>query len=142
MMILGVGVDLVDVQRVGRLISSPGFVGRFFHPQEAEYATTKKAGYEESLAACLAAKEAFGKALGTGLKGFQLKEIEVTHDASGRPFLRLHGRAAETFKRFGGSRIHLSLSHERSLACGFVLIEGEGKDTTDVEDPNGRGIGE
>jgi holo-[acyl-carrier protein] synthase len=140
-MVIGIGVDLVEVMRISRLSLVPGFVGRFFHPAETEYAYARKSGFEETLAACFAAKEAFGKALGTGIRGFSLKDVEVSHDESGRPLLRLHGKATEFFAKSGGERVLLSLSHERSMACAFVVIEGPGEKTP-AEVSYGRGIGE
>ncbi|MDR3201221.1 MAG: holo-ACP synthase, partial [Spirochaetales bacterium] len=70
-----------------------------------------------------AAKEAFGKALGTGLAGFELKDVEVFR-AEGRPELRLSGGAQEALKNLGGEKVFLSLSHEADIAAAMVVIEG------------------
>jgi holo-[acyl-carrier protein] synthase len=71
-----------------------------------------------------AAKEALGKAMGTGLKHFHLREVQVVNNRLGQPQILLHGQAVETFKRFGGKSIHLSLSHELDNAVAMVVIEG------------------
>ena len=70
-----------------------------------------------------AAKEAFGKALGTGLAGIELKDIAVVNDKTGRPFLKLSGTALQALKEKGVASIHLSLTHEKTTAAAVVIIE-------------------
>jgi holo-[acyl-carrier protein] synthase len=77
-----------------------------------------------SLAARFAAKEAFGKAIGSGLRHFALRDVAVLNDSHGKPFMMLTGSAEAAFQDFGGSRIVVSLSHERDNALAVVLIEG------------------
>lgn len=77
-----------------------------------------------SLAVRYAAKEALGKAMGIGVQHFSLKEVQVVNDKMGKPEILLHGQAIETFRRFGGKSIHLSLSHELDNAMAMVVIEG------------------
>ena len=78
-----------------------------------------------SLAARFSAKEAFGKALGTGLKGIALKDIEVALDEHGKPDLVLRGSAEEALKQSRGGRVFLSLSHDATFAIAQVIIEEE-----------------
>jgi holo-[acyl-carrier protein] synthase len=125
-MILGVGIDVVHVYRLKRWEKVPGLFTRFFHEQELAAALPRGEGGILSLAARFAAKEAFGKALGTGLHGFALKEIAVMNDESGKPHLHLYGRAQESFEHYGGQRVFVSLSHERDNALAVVVIEGDG----------------
>ncbi len=124
-MILGIGIDVVHVWRLKRWRSVPGLFDRFFHPEELAVALARGEAGLLSLAARFAAKEAFGKALGTGLHGFSLREMAVMNDLAGKPILQLFGRAEESFRAMGGRRVLLSLSHERDNALAMVLIEGE-----------------
>jgi holo-[acyl-carrier protein] synthase len=124
-MIVGVGIDVVHVYRLKRWEKIPGLFDRFFHDQELSAALPRGESGILSLAARFAAKEAFGKALGTGLHGFALKEIAVMNDQYGRPHMQLYGRAQEALERYGGRRVFVSLSHERDNALAVVVIEGE-----------------
>lgn len=124
-MIVGIGIDVVHVYRVKRWATIPGLYSRFFHEQELATATPRGEAGILSLAARFAAKEAFGKALGTGLHGFALKEIAVMNDENGKPHLHLYGRAQEALEHYGGKRAFVSLSHERDNALAVVVIEGE-----------------
>jgi holo-[acyl-carrier protein] synthase len=123
-MILGIGVDVVHVGRMRHWESVPGLVERFFHPAEAEDARRRGAGESLSLAARFAAKEAFGKALGTGLSGIRLGDIQVVNDPSGRPEIVLHGSAMARLGAVGGARVHVSLTHEGENAIAIAIIEG------------------
>jgi holo-[acyl-carrier protein] synthase len=124
-MIIGIGIDVVHVYRLKRWEKIPGLFQRFFHDAELSAALPRGEAGILSLAARFAAKEAFGKALGTGLHGFSLKEIAVTNDQHGKPHLDLSGRALEAMEQFGGKRAFVSLSHERDNALAVVVIEGD-----------------
>lgn len=122
-MILGVGIDLVRVSRLEGWLEG-GIAERFFHPDEVAACRGKGTGAVESLAARFGAKEAFGKALGTGIVGFKLKDIEVYSLSNGQPQLRLHGSARAAADAAGAVSIHLSLSHEPEYAAAMVVLEG------------------
>jgi len=122
--ILGIGVDLLQVQRMDRWADQPGLIARFFHPGELEDARKRGKSMALSLAVRYAAKEALGKAMGIGVQDFSLKEVQVTNDRFGKPEIVLHGKAIEIFRKFGGKTIHLSLSHELDNAVAMVVIEG------------------
>lgn len=124
-MILGVGIDVVHVERIRRWKVIEGLYERFFHQEELAGALPRGEAGILSLAARFAAKEAFGKAIGSGLRHFGLREIAVLNDSNGKPFMVLTGRAEEAFKDFGGRRIVLSLSHEKDNALAIVIIEGD-----------------
>ncbi len=124
-MILGVGVDLIQVERMSRWTNQPGLLERFFHPGELADARSRGASMALSLAVRYAAKEALGKAIGTGLSGFSLREIQVVNNRDGKPEIILHGRAEELFAAAGGRRVHLSLSHELDNAVAMVVVEGD-----------------
>ena len=126
-MILGIGADVVEVARVARLLERYGerFALRVLAPSELE-------GFRASpnrhifLASRFAAKEAFAKALGTGLRApVLLTSISVTHDASGRPLLRLAPDLQALSDGCGVSAHHITLTHERSIACAVVVLEAQ-----------------
>ena len=124
-MILGIGIDVVHVHRMKRWEKVPGLFQRFFNEQELAAALAKGEGGILSLAARFAAKEAFGKAIGTGLQGLSLREISVLNDPLGKPHIHLFGKAKAVLDRFGGTRLFVSLSHERDNALAMVVIEGD-----------------
>jgi holo-[acyl-carrier protein] synthase len=127
-MIVGMGTDLAEIERVQRSIERFGerFLNRIYSAGEIAYCMRKK-NSAESFAARFAAKEAGAKALGTGIShGVSWPEFEVTRAPSGKPSLVLHGRAAELAKRLGVTRVSLSLTHTRGLAMAVVVMEGSG----------------
>jgi len=123
--ILGVGIDVVHVERIRRWGKVSGLYDRYFNPEELKTALPRGEVGILSLAARFAAKEAFGKALGSGLSNLSLKDIAVLNDSHGKPFMVLSGSAEAAFQEYGGKRIVLSLSHERDNALAVVIIEGE-----------------
>ena len=123
-MILGTGVDIVHVNRMRRWLERKDLLVRFFHPQELDDVHSRKSGAALSLAARFAAKEAYGKALGTGLHGIALKDIQVINNYNGKPEISVYGTAKEALQNIGGKRVHLSLTHEKNNAVAMVIIEG------------------
>lgn len=120
-MILGVGVDMVDVADFGARLEREAVLGAFSQA-EREYADSLPLRRAGILAARWAAREAFGKALGTGLRaGWPLSEIEVVRDDAGRPMLCLGPTFGAMLPE--GVRVHCSLSHTRTQATAFVVIE-------------------
>jgi holo-[acyl-carrier protein] synthase len=124
-MISGIGVDVVHVSRMERWRKISGLLERYFHPSELQDALSRGNGANLSLAARFAAKEAFGKALGTGLAGIVLKDIMVWNRHNGQPEIHIFDTACSALERSGGSKIHLSLTHERDNAIAMVVIEHE-----------------
>ena len=124
-MILGVGLDILETQRMSAKAEDPGFLNRFMHPDEIAYARKSKEDPAMIYASRFAAKEAFGKALGIGLRGLTLRDISVDHDAVGRPFLSLYGTALKAYRKAGGTSVHLSISHQDSVVAAVVIIEGD-----------------
>ncbi len=124
-MIAGVGVDLVDVSRIERLLRDYGeqFAGRILAVDEraAFAASARKVWY---LANRFAAKEAFAKALGTGLRyPVTLHAIGVASDASGKPSFSFHGPLPAYLASRGITGHHLGLTHEKGMACAVVVLE-------------------
>lgn len=122
-MISGIGIDVVHVRRMDHWRSVPGLLERFFHPKELAAALAKGSSASLSLAARFAAKEAFGKALGTGLKHIVLKDILVTNRHNGQPEMSLFNTAEKAMEKCGATTIHLSLTHERDNAIAMVVLE-------------------
>ena len=123
-MILGVGIDVVHVDRIRHWQAVPGLAERYFHHEELAAAAGRGAGAAHSLAARFAAMEAFGKALGTGLAGIRLRDLQVVNSHNGRPDMVLHGSALARFREAGASAVHVSLTHESDNAMAVVVIEG------------------
>ncbi|MDR0720009.1 MAG: holo-ACP synthase [Treponema sp.] len=122
-MIAGIGVDVVHVSRMEKWRKTPGLLERFFHPNELSDALSRGGGANLSLAARFAAKEALGKALGTGLAGIVLKDIMVKNRHNGQPEIEVFGSALRALEKIEASKIHLSLTHERDNAIAMVVIE-------------------
>lgn len=126
-MIIGIGVDIIEVERIKDILSKRGelFKQKVFSLSECEYCDKKTNSYMH-YAARFAAKEAFAKAIGTGLMtdGISFIDIIVEKDDKGNPDIALKGNAQELFKKLGGTRIHLSISHTETNAAAFVIIEG------------------
>ena len=118
-MIGGVGLDLCEIARMEKLREDEHFLARFFTAAEADYIRARGKGGAQSMAGIFAAKEAFGKARGTGIL-FELREVEVVHDENGQPFYRLHGKVAE---EAAGERFHLSISHDGGMAGAVCVRE-------------------
>ena len=92
--------------------------------EEIDLAFARKMGAALTLSARFAAKEAFGKALGTGLAEISLKDIMVVNRENGKPELTLFGTAHQAFEKSEANRIHISLSHERENAIAMIVLEG------------------
>ena len=124
-MIVGTGIDIAEVPRIGESIARFGdrFLRRIFTEEEIRYCGSK-ANRIERYAARFAAKEASMKALGTGWsRGIRWRDIEVFRQPGGRPTIRFHGKAAEFFTRLGAKNVALSLSHTADQAIASVILE-------------------
>jgi len=124
-MVRAVGTDVVDIDHFERVVarSRPGFLNRLFTDQEIGYCERHR-DRMASYAAVFAAKEAFLKALRTGLSpGMRWTDVEVVHERSGAPTVVARRRCAE---RLGAGRAHVSLSHSARSAHAVVVIEDGG----------------
>lgn len=123
-MIFGIGIDLIEVQRVAdKMDKKEGFAQLVFSAKEIAYCEIKANKFEH-YAARFAAKEAFFKALGTGWKnGTAFNEVEITGDEEGKPELILLGKTAATIAVMKLGRISVSLSHLKTMASAIVIIE-------------------
>ena len=124
-MIIGTGIDLVEIERIRQSVDrfGPRFLNRIFTSAEQAYCLRKR-NSAESFAARFAAKEAAAKALGTGIsRGVNWLEIEVVRAPGGRPGVRFHGRAAQIAAHLGVARAALSITHTAALAMASVVLE-------------------
>ncbi len=127
-MILGTGIDIIEIERIEKALKRRGdkFLARVYTPAEREECASGSRLQVENLAGKFAAKEAFLKALGTGLaQGVTWKDIAITSGDGGRPAVRLKGRASELAASCGMKAAHLSISHSELSAVAVVVLEGE-----------------
>jgi holo-[acyl-carrier protein] synthase len=124
--VIGVGIDLVDLERVRSLLAHKGeqAMTRFFSTREREYLATR-ADPTGHAAARIAAKEAVYKAMQSlrGARAVGWREIEVSRDDEGRPAILLHGLAARLSDELGGLRIQISLTHSALSAGAIAVVE-------------------
>jgi holo-[acyl-carrier protein] synthase len=124
-MILGTGIDLIEVERVEASYQKFGerFVKRILHPDEIAYCLAHKHP-APFLAARFAAKEAVSKAFGTGIgAALGWHDIEVQRKPSGEPFVVLHGNGLKLLAERGGRAVHLSLTHTTLNAAAMAILE-------------------
>ena len=119
---VAVGIDVVETKRVFKLVERWGerFLNRFMTPLEQRQC----GGKPERMAVLIAAKEATSKALGTGLRGVGWKEMEIVHATSGKPSIRLHGRAATIAEGLGWASTSVSLTHGAGVSVAVVVAIG------------------
>ena len=123
-MIVGIGIDIIEVARIQKQISrGDKFKERLFTPLEIAYCESKK-NRQQNYAARFCAKEAFFKALGTGWReGLGFKQVEVINDEKGKPEIRLHGKAQQLAADAGITNIQVSLTHLKEIASAIVTLE-------------------
>ena len=124
-MIVGVGLDLVEIARVEALLDRHGaaFLDRVLHPDESR-ARIDTANGPTHVAGLFAAKEAVMKALGTGMAGAAFSEIAIRHTDAGQPYVELGGGAAEKASALGVSSWQLSISHSKQTAGAVAIALG------------------
>lgn len=135
-MILGIGVDITKVARFRKWLFDKNLLKRFFNDEEIppfnpDNVTDRRvAALCQHVAARFAAKEAFSKALGTGLSGFELRDVYIRNSTSGAPKLCVTGSATTALEKLckkhntniSDIQLHASLSHEKEFAIAFVTI--------------------
>jgi holo-[acyl-carrier protein] synthase len=126
-MIIGLGIDVCRIERVGNFVQRYGdrFLRRCFTSDEINHIQRYK-NNAENYAGAIAVKEAASKALGTGWRqGVHWKNFEVAHLPSGKPILRVHGKAAIMTSQMGVKNINISITHDDGVAAAVVIFEGE-----------------
>ncbi len=125
-MILGMGIDIVQNDRIRKIINKWGerFLAKVFTGMEIDF-ISKRGQNVQRYAANYAVKEALVKALGTGFRsGINFHGIQVRHNESGKPWTELLGTTRSFARRKGVSKIHTSISHEKNYSVAVVLLEG------------------
>ena len=125
------GIDIASIERIRGAVVRQGdaFLRKTFTQVELDYCLARgEESRYESLAVRYAAKEAVGKALGTGLmrEGIALSDIEVLRAEGGEPSVRLTGGALRAFRRLGGVEIAISLTHEGDVAAASCVLTTKG----------------
>jgi len=121
-MLTGIGIDIVDIDRIAEVAKKWGdpFLHKVFTPAEIAYCSSKPAPMQH-FAVRFAAKEAFAKAIATGWDSeFRWHDVEIDNNRAGKPELILHGSLQ---RKYHQSRIHLSLSHTHASAAAMVTLE-------------------
>ena len=116
-----VGIDTVEIERIERSIKRESFVNKVYGDDEPAEIKERRE-HPRSFAVCFAAKEAFSKAVGTGISGFSLSEVQLLHNEKGAPYLKLCGNALALAK---GLTFSVSVTHTDSIATVIVLAYGE-----------------
>lgn len=123
-MILGVGIDLIEVQRIREKIDKPLFKARVFSESEISYCESFKKQKYEHYAGRFSAKEAFLKAIGEGWQGkFSFAEIEIINNELGCPQINLLDKAQQVLEEKNITKMHVSISHLKEIATAIVIIE-------------------
>jgi len=128
-MILGIGIDMVEVDRVRGAMDRHGerFARRFLLTDELAYCQSHRDPLP-FVAARFAAKEAISKAFGTGIgSALGWLDMEVRHRSGGQPYAVLHGKGADLFVARGATALHLSLTHTAHHASAVAILEGRGE---------------
>jgi holo-[acyl-carrier protein] synthase len=125
-MILGIGIDIIEVTRIQASHEKFGerFLNRVLHPAEIAYCLTHK-NPAPFIAARFAAKEAISKAFGTGIgAALGWRDMEIRRKESGEPFVILHGKGEKLFMARGAKQLLVSLSHTKNYAAATAVLEG------------------
>lgn len=123
-MILGTGIDIIEVDRVAKAAAKERFMIHVF--TDAERLRFAKYNNDPAhIAGAFAAKEAAAKALGTGIGAVEWKEIEILHHDTGKPYAKLYGDAQKRMEELGGETLHISISHIKAVAAAQAILEGK-----------------
>ena len=113
---IGIGIDITEIDRIGKLCKNTKFVSRFFSEEENRLFESKGKNMIQTVAANFAAKEAFSKAIGRGIRGFSLKDISVLRNEKGKPYIKLNN-----FKEYDNIIFEVSLTHTDTTAAAVVV---------------------
>ena len=122
--IFGAGIDLIEISRINKSIKNKNFIDRIYSKSEIQKARSLKIK-SSYFAKRFAAKEAFSKAIGTGIsEGISFKEISVVNNIKGKPTIKLSGKTKNiVLKKIKKAKVYLSLSDEKKYAIAMVIIE-------------------
>ncbi len=118
-MILGIGNDLIEIERVEKACEKQAFLSRCYTEKEIELCQ----GKSSMLAGNFAVKESVAKAFGTGFRNFETRDIEVLRDELGKPYVNLYGGAKKIFEEKKASFLHVSITNTKDYASAMAVLE-------------------
>lgn len=121
-MIIGIGTDIVAIERIKRAMENPRFINRFFS-QEEQVLFAARGCKAETVAANFAMKEAVVKALGTGFRGFYVRDVVILRDSLGKPYLHITAPIQQIMVQKAIASVHVTCSHEKETAVAFAVAE-------------------
>ena len=119
-MIIGIGTDIIEIERIQKTAHLQSFLNKIYTADEQQLFHT---GKYNTMSGNFACKEAVAKALGTGFSGFTPKDIEVLRNSYGKPFVNLYNGALSEFNKLKATNIHVSISHNKTQAIAFAVID-------------------
>lgn len=139
MKIYGIGTDIVDVERIKNAVDKNiRFLNRNFTDKELEIFDLENLQYGR-IAGNFALKEALSKALGTGIRKFNLKDIEVLRNPLGKPIINVYNELYELLENLGITEIMATMSHEKKYAVGTIILTIGGDEFESKRDNDKRG---
>jgi len=121
-MIKGIGIDLIEVDRIKKAMERKGFLERYFTEKEINLFITSKMNVQK-VAGNFSSKEAVVKMLGTGFVEIRLKDVEVLRDHLGKPYVELYQEAKSICEKLGITQIHLSISNTKEFVTAVAVGE-------------------
>lgn len=123
-MIIGIGTDIIEISRIEKNIKrNDSFIRKCFTENEKQMFDSRGMR-SEVVAGNFCVKESVSKALGTGFRNFSITDIEVLRDIMGKPYVNLYGECRKKADLLGVKNIHVSISHDRTNAIAYVIMEG------------------
>ena len=122
-MIIGVGTDIIEIERIEKAISKESFIKKYFSEREITFFKSRNFK-AETIAGSFSAKEAVAKTLGTGFSSFGAIDIEILHGVNGTPYVVLGGNAKTVAMEKRIENICISISHCNSYAIAYAVAEG------------------
>ena len=121
-MIVGIGNDIIEIERIEKAISKEGFKNKVYTQRELEN-IEKRGDRVETYAGIFSAKEAISKAIGTGVREFSLTDLEILNDDLGKPYVVVSERLDKIIKsKKENYQIEISISHSKKYAIAMVII--------------------
>ncbi|EOC99530.1 NAD(P)H-hydrate dehydratase [Caldisalinibacter kiritimatiensis] len=122
-MIIGNGIDIIETDRIKKILKrQKSFINRIYSDKEKKYIKSRKENIH-TIAGMFAAKEAVSKSLGSGIRDFKWKDIEILHDSFGKPYVELNGNAKKLAEEKGIENIHISITHIEKYALAFAICD-------------------
>lgn len=121
-MIVGIGCDVLHIDRVEKLIKYRNFLNKYFTLSERDLFNKKiynQKNYLKKIASNLCVKEAFFKAISTEINSFKFIDVEVMRDVNGKPYVNLYNN----LEKFNNYKVHVTISNERNIVTSFIIVE-------------------